>query len=171
MATYTAQDFVNVFTKAGVNPSILPFLVAQVAHETGNFKSKLLRDHNNGSGITWINNSKVQKNAKKGRPLPEDPRYFYAKFDTLQDWAIDHVRVLNRKSKPIQATNVDDFVSRLKANGYFTAPIEIYKKAVAKFYNQYKNILPSPGAAAAGGTTAIIIALIAFFLISKKRKK
>lgn len=167
---YTAQDFVNVFTKAGANPAILPYLVAQVAHETGNFKSKLLRDHNNGSGITWINNPKIQKNATKGRPLPEDPRYFYAKFDTLQDWANDHVRILSRKSKPIQATNVDDFVNRLKADKYFTAPIEVYKKAVAKFYNKFKDILPTPATAATGGT-AIVIALIAFFLLIKKRKK
>jgi hypothetical protein len=168
MAQYKAQDFVNVFSKAGVNANILPFLVAQVAHETGNFKSKLLADHNNGSGITWINNPKIQKNASKGRPLPEDARYFYAKFDTLQDWAIDHVRVLKRGTKPIEATNVDDFVDRLKANKYFTAPIEVYKKAVNKFYNQFKNILPSPGAAGAGGGI-IVIALIAVFLLYKNK--
>lgn len=160
---YSAQDFVNVFTKAGVNANILPFVVAQVAHETGNFKSKLLQDHNNGSGITWIDKPNVQKNAVKGRPLPEDPRYHYAKFDTLQDWAIDHVRVLKRGSKPIEATNVDDFVDRLKANKYFTAPVELYKKAVAKFYNQYKNLLPTP--AAGGGMIAVV--LIAAFLIYK----
>lgn len=164
MATkYSAQDFINVFNKAGVNANILPFVVAQVAHETGNFKSKLLADHNNGSGITFINKPNVQKNAVKGRPLPENPKYFYAKFDTLQDWANDHVRVLKLKSKPIEATNVDDFVNRLKANGYFTAPIELYKKAVTKFYNQYKNLAPSP--AAGGGIIAVI--LIAAFLIYK----
>lgn len=140
----TAARFARMFTELNAPPLVVPFLVAQVAYETGDFKSKLLKDHNNASGIVWTGKS-TQKNATKGRPLPEDPRYFYAKFDTLNDWARDYLRVLNLRSKPIQATTADDFITRLKANGYFTAPQELYKKGFDKYLKKYGKI-SVPGA-------------------------
>jgi hypothetical protein len=137
----TAANFARIFTALNAPPPVVPFLVAQVAYETGNFKSKLLKDHNNASGIVWTGKAS-QKNATKGRPLPEDPRYFYAKFATLQDWARDYIRVLSLKNKPIQATTADDFVARLKANGYFTAPVEQYKKGFMSYLKKYGTIAP-----------------------------
>lgn len=140
----TAADFVNLFTSLNAPASVIPYMVAQIAHETADFKSKLLKDHNNASGIVWTG-TKAQKNATKGRPLPEAPAYNYAKFATLKDWAIDYLRVLNLRSKPIQATSPDDFLIRLKKNGYFTAPIEQYKKGFVKYLKKYGKI-SAPGA-------------------------
>lgn len=155
-----AQEFARMFTSLNVAPPVVPFLVAQVAYETADFKSKLLQDHNNASGIVWTGKAS-QKNATKGRPLPEDPRYNYAKFDTLNDWARDYVRVLNLRAKPIQATTADDFVKRLKANGYFTAPVELYKKGFERYLRKYGKI-------AAPGAAGLILLLIgAAFLLLK----
>ena len=140
----TAREFARMFTALNVAPPVVPLLVAQVAYETGDFKSKLLKDHNNASGIVWTGKAS-QKNATKGRPLPEDPRYNYAKFDTLNDWARDYIRVLNLRAKPIQATTADDFITRLKANGYFTAPVEQYKKGFERYLRKYGKIA-APGA-------------------------
>jgi len=141
----TAAMFARMFTELSAPAKVIPYLVAQVAYETGDFKSKLLKDHNNASGIVYTGRAS-QKNAVKGRPLPEDGRYFYAKFTTLNDWAKDYLRVLNLKDKPIQATSPDDFVSRLKSNGYFTAPVELYKKGFDKYLKKYSSTTAPAGA-------------------------
>lgn len=138
---YTAKDFANLFAGIGVPANKIAWLVAQVAHETGDFKSRLLYDHNNGSGIVFTG-KKTQKNATKGRPLPENPQYNYAIFATIKDWAIDYLRILNLKTKPIAANTPDEFVNRLKANGYFTANIDAYKKSFMKYLKKYGNIAP-----------------------------
>ena len=141
----TAAMFARMFTELSAPSKVIPYLVAQVAYETGDFKSKLLKDHNNASGIVYTGRAS-QKNATKGRPLPEDGRYFYAKFTTLNDWAKDYMRVLNLKAKPILATTPDDFITRLKSNGYFTAPVEQYKRGFDKYLKKYSKITPPAGA-------------------------
>jgi hypothetical protein len=155
----TAAEFARIFTGLGAPAAAVPYMVAQTAYETGDFKSKLLKDHNNASGIVWTGKA-TQKNAIKGRPLPEDPRYFYAKFDTLQDWARDYIRVLNLKTKPIQATTPEDFVKRLKANGYFSAPLEQYKKGFDKYLTKYGKI-----AAPSIGIIVLLIGAAYLFLL------
>jgi len=141
----TASMFARMFTELSAPARVIPYLVAQIAYETGDFKSKLLKDHNNASGIVYTGRAS-QKNAVKGRPLPEDGRYFNAKFTTLNDWAKDYMRVLSLKAKPLQATSPDDFITRLKSNGYFTAPVELYKKGFDKYLKKYGSTTAPAGA-------------------------
>lgn len=157
----TAAMFARMFTELSAPAKVIPYLVAQIAYETGDFKSKLLKDHNNASGIVYTGRAS-QKNAVKGRPLPEDRRYFYAKFTTLNDWARDYMRVLSLKAKPLLATTPDDFITRLKSNGYFTAPLEQYKKGFDRYLKKYGNITPP---AAGAGVILLLIGLT--FLILK----
>jgi hypothetical protein len=102
-----------------------------------------------------------QKNAVKGRPLPEDGRYFYAKFATLADWAKDYMRVLSLKAKPLQATSSDDFITRLKSNGYFTAPVELYKKGFERYLKKYG----STTAPAAGAGVILLLIGLTFLVL------
>jgi len=143
MPTYNAQDFVTLFRKAGAPDAVITFMVAQTSLESGNFKSNQLVNFNNASGITFANNPKKQKNAKKGNPLPENPQYFYAHFDTLQDWANDYVRVLNIGSaKPLQQTTLDNYFNALLRNKYFPAEkAKQYATALNKLYKKYGNVL------------------------------
>jgi hypothetical protein len=157
---YTAQDFANIFSGLGVPANKVAWLVAQVAHETADFKSKLLYDHNNASGIVFTGR-KTQKNATKGRPLPEAPQYNYAMFATIKDWAIDYLRVLNLRNKPIAANTPDEFINRLKANGYFTANIDAYKKSFLKYLAKYGKV-----AAPIAGTLVLLIA-VGWLIFSK----
>jgi hypothetical protein len=150
-----AALFAKTFAELKAPARVIPYLVAQVAYETGDFKSKLLKDHNNASGIVFTGRAS-QKNAVKGRPLPEDGRYFYAKFATLNDWAKDYMRVLSLKAKPLQATSPDDFITRLKSNGYFTAPLEQYKKGFERYLRKYA-IATAPAAGA--GILLLLIGL------------
>ena len=140
-----ALKFANLFYSIGVPVEKIPFLLAQVAHETGNFKSKQLLKNNNASGIVFANKPNLQKNAtNSGDVLPETSDshpYYYAKFATLKDWAVDYLRILNRgKNKPLEQSTIEGFVAALKANGYFTASEELYLKAVKKFHEIYKDI-------------------------------
>jgi hypothetical protein len=162
---YTAQDFANLFSRIGVNQQLIPILISQVAHETGGFKSKGLLTRNNASGIIWAN-SPNQLNASKGDPLPEDDRYYYANFDTLQDWANDYIRILSRggDQAPIKQKNVTDFVAALKKNKYFSADQSIYEKAVQRFYNIYKDIKPK---AFLSLGLLLVLGLGAFFILRK----
>jgi len=155
-----AALFAKTFAELQAPARVIPYLVAQVAYETGDFKSKLLKDHNNASGIVYTGRAS-QKNAVKGRPLPEDGRYFYAKFTTLADWAKDYMRVLSLKTKPLQATSSDDFITRLKRNGYFTAPVELYKKGFDRYLKKYGKITPP----AAGAGVILLLIGITFLII------
>lgn len=148
MPTYNAQDFVTLFKRAGAPNTAIPFMIAQTALESGNFTSNQLINYNNASGITWINSPK-QKNAERGLPLPENPKYYYAHFDTLQDWANDYVRVLNLGiAKPLQATTLNEYFNRLLRNKYFPEEkAKQYAKALTSLYKKYStkidlNIVP-----------------------------
>lgn len=155
-----AALFAKTFAELNAPAKVIPYLVAQIAYETGDFKSKLLKDHNNASGIVYTGRAS-QKNAVKGRPLPEDKRYFYAKFTTLADWAKDYLRVLNLKAKPLLASTPDEFVTRLKSNGYFTAPLEQYKKGFEKYLKKYG----STTAPAAGAGVILLLIGLTFLIL------
>ena len=136
----------NKLIEAGVtDPIKLKIVLAQVLHETGNFtkKSNVYIKNNNASGIKWLNAPR-QKNASKGTLVPPGERSktnpnwslnWYAKFNTIGDWAVDLVRILKFGAKPIDATTPEDFVQRLSKNRYFgsgdPAP---YTASVKKWY-------------------------------------
>ena len=131
---------------AGItDPLTLRLILAQVLLETGNFtkKSNVYVKNNNASGIKWLNAPR-QKNASKGTPVPPGERSktnpnwslnWYAKFNTIGDWALDLVRILKFGAKPIEARTPEDFVQRLSKNRYFgSGDVQGYTNSVKKFY-------------------------------------
>ena len=129
----------NALKNAGFTGDTLRFALAQMLHETGAFtsKSKVFTDNNNASGIMFINKPSLQKNAVKGTPFPaNEGKYFYAKFATLTDWAKDFRRILSLGvNKPANATTLSEYVSRLKANKYFTDSEKNYLAGTTRYYN------------------------------------
>lgn len=123
---------------AGFSAVPLKLAFAQAFHETGAFKAgNSLVDDNNFSGIMFINKPGIQKNATRGRRFPtKEGNYYYAKFATPKDWAIDLYRILNRPPNyPIQAKNAVDFAHKLKLNKYYTDSELNYTKNVSFYYN------------------------------------
>jgi hypothetical protein len=166
-----ASEIISALKKAGIKDSFLPVLLGQVANETAYkgvpFNSPVSQNNNNYSGITWINKKAVQKGANKGTMLnlkeTKGKAYYYAKFDTLQDWANDYARILSiGHNPPIKAINTTDFVSRLKENRYFTDSVETYLKNVNYWLAKFKDIKPVQ-------TIPFIIPLLllGLFLLSK----
>jgi hypothetical protein len=134
-----AKKVLKALIDAGAKTSVLPFLMAQVAHETGDFDSNVFRDNNNASGIMFINKPTKQKNAKRGRAFPKNEgNYFYAHFNTLKDWAVDYLRIIG--NLPLQATSLNDYAQRLKARKYYTASTSLYAKALNAHFEKLKNI-------------------------------
>lgn len=131
----------NHFKKAGLNSLQVKLLLSQILHETGNFspRSNVARLNNNYSGIMFINKP-YQKNAVKGSKYPaKEGNYYYAKFNTVQDWANDFIRVLSMRNKPIAAPGLNEYVFRLARNGYFVPntgkAYDNYQKGLKKYYD------------------------------------
>ncbi len=129
--TYNLDNLKKIATAlnaAGLKGNTLYLALAQVAHETGGFNDKKITTHNNPAGITWINKKTIQLNATKGNPLPEAPKYHYAKFATLKDWANDYLRIVGKKLR--SATSPADYATKLKSGKYYTDTVKNYSKAL-----------------------------------------
>lgn len=98
------------------------YALAQIGLESTYGTSNLARTDNNYTGIKWVN--KPYQVATRGIKSPEGD--YYAHFKDFPEFARDYKRVLSLdlagKGKPIDAKTPVDFVARLKANRYFTAP-------------------------------------------------
>lgn len=137
-----AKRVMQALAAAGASPAVVPFLMAQVAHETGTFASRVFTDNNNASGIMFINNPTRQKNATRGRAFPRnewpsaDRPLYYANFATLKDWAVDYLRIIGKA--PQTATNLTQYATLLKNRGYYTAPLATYAKALEAHYSRLR---------------------------------
>ena len=133
MATYNKKNFLAIMqalANAGFSGKDLLFALAQSAHETKNYTDEKITSHNNPSGITFINNPDRQKNATKGRPLPENPKYSYAKFKTLNDWAKDYKRIIGKAIT--SSSDTTSYATALGAKGYFEVSPR-YPKAIQHY--------------------------------------
>lgn len=134
--------------RAGVPNNSINYAIAQVMLESNLGRSNISKTLNNYSGIKWIN--KPYQKATKGSKSPEGD--FYAKYATPEDWASDYRRVLSidgPQGAPIKATTIDQFLTRLQANKYFTA--SNYRSAYFKSFNTLANAMKVTNA----GTTVI----------------
>jgi len=101
----------------GYSGKSLLLALAQSAVETSGFKDDKITSHNNPSGITFSNNPTRQKNATRGRKLPESPKYNYAKFNTLDDWAVDYNRIVGKSMK--SSTDSASYAKNLANQRYY----------------------------------------------------
>jgi len=146
------QAVYDALVSAGLPIQTIKLCIAQVLHETAHFNpviSKVAETNNNYSGITWVG-SAAQKatGATQGSARPSKEGGHYAKYPNVLAWAKDYIRILNLKNKPIKATGVNDFVTRLAKNNYFdTDPVK-YPNAVPNYLNNvtfYHNLLTKAG--------------------------
>ena len=112
--------WIDLFQKLGVDNSRIPFLLSQLVFETGYFTADPYKLDNNPAGITWNNNYLKRPGASLGRKRKAVEGGNYVHFDTLENAALDYLRILNRKpGQPITAISIDDFANRLAQNGYY----------------------------------------------------
>ena len=153
-------------SNAGLSGNTLVLALAQVAHETGGFNNAKITTHNNASGITFINKPTKQLNATKGNPLPEAPKYNYAKFATLNDWAKDYLRLVGKSLKNSPDSN--SYALKLADQKYYEVSsrypnaIKNYSAGLANWYSKLqKTTIPT----ATKSIIPLAIVAIALYLL------
>jgi hypothetical protein len=128
---------------AGLDDERIGWVMGQIAYETGHYKNQGTIKDNNLSGIKYYG----QPGASPGSPAPksEGPNP-YAHYKSIQDWANDYLRIMKSvgKYRPLEASSVEEFVTRLKKNGYFGGDLASYisgVKSLSKFYKPFISIL------------------------------
>ncbi|AIZ94634.1 lysin [Lactobacillus phage LfeInf] len=121
----------KVGKELGVDPSLV---FAQIMHETGGMTSKLANDgSNNLSGIKYVG----QSGATRGSASPEGD--YYAKFNSLDDYAKNFASILKNDGIDSSIKSVDQYATALKNHSYFTAGLGAYEAGMNSFKGQYAN--------------------------------
>jgi hypothetical protein len=113
---------------AGYSHEMTKILVAQAAHETGNFTSPVFLLNNNFFGMR---HPKIRKTLSVGSNLG------HAKFNTLQDSVNDFRLWWHEFNMPNTYMNITNYVLLLKSKGYFEAPLAEYARGMEHFYKLY----------------------------------
>lgn len=121
----------KVGKELGVDPSLV---FAQIMHETNGMKSGLANDgSNNLSGIKYAG----QSGATRGSASPDHD--YYAKYNSLDDYANDFARILKNDGIDSSIKSVDQYATALKNHGYFQDGLSNYEAGMNSFKGQYAN--------------------------------
>lgn len=102
---------IQLLRSVGMPEKMLPYMLAQIAHETDGGRSALANTYHNWSGIKANNHGHSSGSTANG----------FAMYKTDKNWASDYKRVLSMPpGRPIAAAGAEDFYQRLNKNGYFT---------------------------------------------------
>lgn len=134
-----ARKVHTALISAGLKEPAATFGMYQAYHETGAFKDPKFTQHNNASGIMYAG----QKGATKGTNG-------YAWFNSLASWAAAMKHEATKGTNPAGATTIEDYVTRLHNNHYFTDSVSNYLSGMKRARLVLAAI---PAADAADGTT------------------
>lgn len=166
------KKIVAALLQAGAKQSALPYMLAQIAHETSGFNSRVFKSDNNASGIMFINKPLKQKNATRGGEYPkkESKIYHYAHFATLKDWAIDYLRIIGNLAS--SSKTLLDFATALRNRKYYTDTIPRYANGLKFHIKNITSLLNDPMPSIENNNnknTALIVGgviLFAYFALS-----
>lgn len=147
-----------------MDKKLVPLAIAQIAHETAGFTSRVSVELYNLSGIKYIN--KPYQKATKGTLSPEGN--YYAKYESYNDWAVDYLRILSLGYKPINATNIRDFAYKLKQNNYYTDSASNYIAGMEAWDNKLSNVLKEILSEKKNYTAIITVVLVIVIILIYK---
>tara|TARA_R110000868_G_scaffold326483_2_gene587487 strand:- start:502 stop:1032 length:531 start_codon:yes stop_codon:yes gene_type:complete len=138
----TTLDAYTIYMQLGLTSDKAKLAASQSAFETmyngKTWSSPVFLQNNNTGGIMYINKP-FQKNATQGSPYPKSewsnpstPAY-YAKFNTIKDSFIDHIRITYKAL--IKSNTPIEYANNLKAQGYYTGNAGDYAKNINFVYN------------------------------------
>jgi len=122
----TAKVVYSLLIKNGFDSEQAKLIVAQAAHETNNFSSRIFRENNNLFGMK-VSSRKIATSEKNG----------HAVYSNISDSVKDYKAYYTARNYNKTYSSVDAFVQALKGKNYFEAPIDQYTKGMKHFYNLY----------------------------------
>lgn len=133
----TIEDrIVGKLTECGVGDTMAWFIVAQAKHESGNFKSKLFREHNNAFGMRF---PRVRPTTAAHGGACAEGKTGYASYCSVEDSAEDVVRWLEFNSVDKNIGSIDKYVKVLRKKKYFTDKESKYLRSLKKIYEHKLN--------------------------------
>lgn len=154
--------------KRNIPQSKLGMLMRQGAVESSGFTSPEFSGDNNATGMKFFG----QKQATQGRAVPASEyvpgaKYgnYYAHYDNLDLWAEDYLNTVTKKGNPLTANSLEEFATKLKAQGYFQAPLADYIAALKSWEGTFKKWLPSIKSAKGIEVSLLTVLFISFIII------
>lgn len=154
----------------GLPPVLSSLLVAQSAHETGNFTSNFFKNYNNAFGYSYVPGGVYQVGAgtlaDNGQPI--------AAYRTIEDSTKEVIDWIYRRVKegkfPADLFTIntpEQYAQLLKAANYYGDTLQNYSAGLKRFFTAIQSTLEKPPAKA---FTLIALGLL-FYWILKKRKR
>lgn len=139
------QLMIDALYNNGLNDPALHFGMSQLGFESTGFTSHVFTAVNNAGGEEYVGQSTAYDSTiKKG-----DGGTF-AGYNSLNDFAADFIRIIslqrsgNTIGAPINATDLNDYVDRLQANGYFgEGSRDAYYNGLLNYSSKYASLKPS----------------------------
>ncbi len=129
---YSVANWLHNALLSALGDPAATFAVYQSYHETDRWSSNLWVKHNNGSGITYAK--------QKGAYIVQVGLRKFAGFKTKEDWLAAYIHELTKKANPAGAKTLEDYVSRLKKNGYFEESESSYFDALVRARYALRNM-------------------------------
>jgi len=109
--------------------ALMPFILAQAKHETGNFTSNLYLKNNNLFGMKLPTRRPTV--ATKGLMSPEGN--YYAAYSSDGESIRDLFLWMDYTKFPTMVKNANEYASELKQRAYFGDSLANYQNALNKF--------------------------------------
>ena len=166
-AQENSQIIYDTAISRGFNDTTAKLLVAQSAHETGNWTSNAFRKHNNGFGYMYLKGSKWQTGS---RGLIADNKLPVADYKSLADSTNEVVDWLKRrqnegKFKIEELNTPEKYAKALKDNKYYGAAYSIYLGGMIDGFNKWtRNLYSKAKTTVMENKTAsfVVVALVVF---------
>lgn len=104
--------------------ALMPYIVAQARHETGDYNSKLYKEANSLFGI---------KTFKQVTPYPSREGGYYKVYANHAESARDLLRWFELKKMPEEVSSAEEYAGALKIRGYFTDNLINYVNGLKRF--------------------------------------
>lgn len=113
----------------GFGQKEISYWVALSKHESGNYTNDLTKYYN----IFSMAVPKKRESLRNGQVWNTGDKQYMSTYDSYKTAVLDLVIWVKYTKFPIDINNLDEFVSTLKKDGYFTANAEIYKNGLLRY--------------------------------------
>jgi hypothetical protein len=123
------ERIIKVLQDSGYSKNMQQLILAKADFESGGFKNKLTREHNN---VFSMLHSKRDPYSKCGCGFAEG-RKGYASYPTIEDQVYAYIWYTKKKHYPKEATPYQ-YVAYMKSKGYFVGDPKLSDKENIKMY-------------------------------------